>query len=291
MRTEQPNPQSRSIDQMPTLDMLRIINRQDQTVALAVEAALPQITTAVEAIAGRLQQSGRLIYVGAGTSGRLAVLDAAECPPTYGVPPDLVQAVMAGGTGALTGAMEGAEDDRAAARADLVARSITARDAVVGVTASGRTLYVLEAIAYARQVGAFTAGISCNVPAPLLEAVHAPIGVVVGEEVIAGSTRMKAGTAQKMILNMISTSVMIKLGKVYDNLMVDMQVTNQKLLRRAIQLIMRLTEVDETTAAALLARAENRVKTAVVMQRLNVSLEEARALLAESDGRLRDVIG
>jgi N-acetylmuramic acid 6-phosphate etherase len=291
MLTEQPNPRSKGIDRMATLEMLQVINREDQTVALAVERALPQIAQAVDIIAKQIASGGRLIYAGAGTSGRLAALDAAECVPTYSVPREMVQAMMAGGSAAFLDAVEGAEDNRAAARADLTARHLTSGDVVAGIAASGRTPYVLEAVALAREVGARTVGISCNVPAPLLDAVDIPIGVVVGEEVVAGSTRMKAGTAQKLILNMMSTAVMIKLGKVYDNLMVDVQLTNEKLVKRGLQLVMRLTGVDESQAAALLARSGNSVKTAVVMQRLGLEADEARTRLAESGGRLRDVIG
>jgi len=291
MITEQANPRSEQIDILPALEIVQIINREDQTVAKAVEAVLPQIAQAVEAITSRIEQGGRLIYVGAGTSGRLAVLDAVECVPTYSVPPDLVQAVMAGGDIALTHSVEGSEDDRAAARVDLAAIQLSGKDTLVGIAASGTTPYVLEAMAHAHELGAVTVGISCNAPAPLLDAADIAIGVVPGPEVIAGSTRMKAGTAQKLILNMLSTATMIRLGKVYGNLMVDVSVSNDKLLRRARGLVAKITGVDADRAAELLSQANNEVKTAVVMQRKQVDALTARQLLAQASGHLRRVIG
>jgi N-acetylmuramic acid 6-phosphate etherase len=289
--TEQANPNSAQIDTLPALEIVQIINREDQTVAKAVEAALPQIAKAVEAITNCIEQGGRLIYVGAGTSGRLAVLDAVECVPTYSVPPELVQGIMAGGETALIHSIEGAEDDRAAARRDLAAIALTGKDALVGVAASGTTPYVLEALAYAHELGAITVGISCNVPAPLLDASDIAIGVVPGPEVIAGSTRMKAGTAQKMVMNMLSTATMIRLGKVYGNLMVDVRVSNDKLLRRARGLVAKITDVNADRAAELLAQADNEVKTAVVIQRKQVDAAAARQLLPQANGHLRRVIG
>ncbi len=291
MQTEQANPRSEQIDTLSALEIVQIINREDQMVAKAVEAVLPQIAQAVEAITSRIEQGGRLIYIGAGTSGRLAVLDAAECVPTYSVPPDLVQAVMAGGERALIHSVEGAEDDRALARHDLAAIPLTNKDTLVGIAASGTTPYVLEAIAYAKELGATTVGISCNSPAPLLEAADIAIGVVPGPEVIAGSTRMKAGTAQKLVLNMLSTATMIRLGKVYGNLMVDVSVSNDKLLRRAKGLITKITGVDDGRAAELLNQANNEVKTAIVMQHKQVDATGARELLAQASGHLRRVIG
>ncbi|MBI1280823.1 MAG: N-acetylmuramic acid 6-phosphate etherase [Anaerolineaceae bacterium] len=291
MITEQPNPSSEQIDMLSPLEIVQIINREDQMVAKAVEAALPQIAQAVEAITSRIEQGGRLIYIGAGTSGRLAVLDAAECVPTYSVPPDLVQAIMAGGERALVHSVEGAEDDRALARRNLEALPLTSRDTLVGIAASGTTPYVLEAVTYARELGAVTVGIACNIPAPLLDAVDIPIGVVSGPEVIAGSTRMKAGTAQKLILNMLSTATMIRLGKVYGNLMVDVSVSNDKLLRRAQGLVAKITGVEADRAAELLNQARNEVKTAIVMERKQVDPAKARELLAQANGHLRRVIG
>ncbi len=291
MITEQANPRSEKIDTLSALEIVQIINREDQMVAKAVEAVLPQIAAAVEAITRRIEQGGRLIYIGAGTSGRLAVLDAAECVPTYSVPPDLVQAVMAGGERALIHSVEGAEDDRALARHDLAAIPLTSKDTLVGIAASGTTPYVLEAIACARELGAVTVGISCNVPAPLLDAADIAIGVVSGPEVIAGSTRMKAGTAQKLVLNMLSTATMIRLGKVYGNLMVDVSVSNDKLLRRARGLVAKITGVDDGRATQLLTQANNEVKTAIVMERKQVDATNARELLAQANGHLRRVIG
>jgi len=291
MITEQANPNSEKIDMLSALEIVQIINHEDQLVAKAVEAALPQIAQAVEAITNRIEQGGRLIYIGAGTSGRLAVLDAAECVPTYSVPPDLVQAVMAGGERALVHSVEGAEDDRALARRDLAAIHLTGKDTLVGIAASGTTPYVLEAIAYAKELGAITVGVSCNVPAPLLDTAEIAIGVVPGPEVIAGSTRMKAGTAQKLVLNMLSTATMIRLGKVYGNLMVDVSVSNDKLLRRARRLIQTITGVEADRAAELLSQAGNEVKTAIVMERKQVDAQTARELLAQASGHLRRVIG
>ena len=291
MITEQPNPRSEQIDTLPALEIVQIINREDQTVAKAVEAVLPQIAQAVEAITTCIENGGRLIYIGAGTSGRLAVLDASECVPTYSVPRELVQAVMAGGDYALVNSVEGAEDDRAGARRDLAAIHLSGKDTLVGIAASGTTPYVLEAMVYARELGAVTVGISCNVPAPLLDAADIAIGVVPGPEVIAGSTRMKAGTSQKLILNMLSTATMIRLGKVYGNLMVDVSVSNDKLLRRAQGLVAKITGVDADRAAQLLSQANNEVKTAVVMQRKQVDANAARELLAQASGHLRRVIG
>ena len=291
MQTEQPNPNTRQIDQLPTLDALRLINAEDATVAAAVEAALPDIAQAVDAIAERLRAGGRLIYVGAGTSGRLGVLDAVECVPTFGTPPELVQGLIAGGLPALTQAAEGAEDDRTAGHDELLALAVSAADAVVGIAASGRTPYVRGALDAAREVGALRIGIACNTPAPLLDAAEIAIAAIVGPEVIAGSTRLKAGTAQKLILNMISTATMIRLGKVYGNRMVDVKVTNQKLAARARRLVVEIAGIDEDEAARLLAQTGNRVKPAVVMALLGLSADAAQARLDTAQGVLGDVIG
>jgi N-acetylmuramic acid 6-phosphate etherase len=266
------------------------INEEDATVALAVRAALPAIAQAVDAITERLTQGGRLIYFGAGTSGRLGVLDAAECVPTFSVDPGMVQGIIAGGEKALVTSIEGAEDEPETGRADLLARGLWERDAVVGIAASGRTPYVLGAIEAANEIGAVTVGIACNVPSPLLEKVKISIGVPVGAEVIAGSTRLKAGTAQKMILNMISTATMIRLGKVYGNLMVDVKVTNSKLADRARRIVAQVAGIGEADAARLLEESNNEVKTAIVVHRRQVTPDEARRLLKEANGRLRAVI-
>ncbi|NWG16751.1 MAG: N-acetylmuramic acid 6-phosphate etherase [Chloroflexi bacterium] len=291
MLTEQPNPRSMNIDRLSALEIVQIMNAEDATVAAVVQAALPAIARAVEAAAERLRQGGRLIYVGAGTSGRLGVLDAVECVPTFSTEPDMVQALIAGGMAALTQAVEGAEDDPDAGRRDLLALNVTEYDIVVGIAASGRTPYVLGALAAANERGAVTVGIACNAPSPVLEAAQIAIPAPVGPEVIAGSTRLKAGTAQKMILNMLSTATMISLGKVYGNRMVDVKVTNQKLADRARRIVSEVVGVDADEAARLLALADNQVKTAIVVGLLNITPEEARARLAQAQGRLGMVIG
>lgn len=291
LKTELANPASANIDQMTTLDAVSLINREDAKVAAAVREALPQIAAAVDIIAAALAKGGRLIYLGAGTSGRLGVLDAVECVPTFSVAPDLLQGLIAGGADALTNSIEGAEDMLDGAREDLAARGLTSADVVCGIAASGRTPYVIGGLKYAKALGAKTIAIACNADSPIGAVAGISICVDVGPEVIAGSTRMKAGTAQKLVLNMLSTAAMIRLGKVYGNLMVDVKVSNQKLAKRARRLVMRLTGVDDDGARVLLARANNEVKSAVVMSRLAVDFAEARRLLAKADGRLRDVIG
>ena len=291
MLTEQPNPKTTEIDRLPTSDMLQVINQEDQQVALAVQQVLPAIADAVDLLAERLQVGGRLIYIGAGTSGRLGVLDAVECVPTFGTPPDLVRGYIAGGETALTQAVEGAEDDPVAAVNDLAAIDLTAVDTIVGIAASGRTPYVLGAVQFARKTGCKTIGIACNVPSPLLEAVDVAIGVVVGPEVVTGSTRMKAGSAQKMVLNMLSTATMVKLGKVYGNLMVDVQVTNAKLQQRATNLVRQLTGLNGQEAVHVLKQGGNNVKVAVVMHHRQVDADKARDLLNDANGVLRSVIG
>ncbi len=291
MLTEQRNPRTADIDRRSTLEILQLINDEDAGVAAGVRNALPAIGQAVDVIAERLHGGGRLIYVGAGTSGRLAMLDAAECAPTFGTPPELVRALIAGGERALTHSVEAAEDNRQAGRDDLLAINLSRQDAVVGIAASGRTPYVLGALEAANEIGAATIAVVCNVHAPMLDAAQIGIAALVGPEVIAGSTRMKAGTAQKLILNMLSTATMIRLGKVYGNLMVDVRATNQKLAGRARRIVGEVTGVSEERAAQLLDQAGNEVKTAIVIALLNVSPDEARALLASRQGMLRDVIG
>lgn len=288
--TEQANPNSRHIDKLSTLDMLALINQEDAQVALAVEKAIPQIARAVDSIAAALQNEGRLFYVGAGTSGRLGVLDAVECVPTFSTPPELVQGTVAGGRAALTQAVEGAEDNQTQAKRDLTAHNLTRRDVVCGIAASGRTPYVIAALEYAKSINAKTIAVSCSPAAPILDIAELGIGVDVGPEIIAGSTRMKAGTAQKMILNMLSAATMIKLGKVYGNLMVDLKVTNQKLADRAARLVMQLTDLDESAAKRLLSQANHEVKTAVVMHQRQVNAADARRLLQEANGFLGAVI-
>lgn len=291
MLTEQSNPNTQNLDQLSTFEILQAINDEDMTVAQSVQQALPQLVPAVDAIVARMEQGGRLIYVGAGTSGRLGIQDAVECMPTFGIPNGFVIGMIAGGVRALTQAVEGAEDDTQAGREDMLAIEVSPLDIVVGIAASGTTPYVLGAVHTARAIGAATMGIACNTPSPLLEAVAYPIAIPVGPEVIAGSTRMKAGTAQKMILNMLSTTTMVKLGKVYGNLMVDVQVTNAKLARRAQALVKQIAGVDDTTAADLLLKANKSVKVAVVMHKRGVDADEAHALLSNAKGWLRGVIG
>lgn len=290
MLTEQRNPRSTHIDQLSAFHIVQLMNAEDGSVAAAVREALPAIAEAVETIAARLRKGGRLIYIGAGTSGRLAVLDAAECVPTFNTDPSLVQGIIAGGLKALTQAAEGAEDDAAAGRRDLLAVGLTEQDAVVGIAASGRTPYVIAALEAANERGAATIGVSCNAPAPVLDVAQIKIAALVGPEVIAGSTRLKAGTAQKMILNMLSTATMILLGKVYGNLMVDVRVTNLKLAERARRIVAEVTGVDMDEAARLLEQTNNEAKTAIVVGLLGVSPDEARTHLNAVQGRLRAVI-
>jgi N-acetylmuramic acid 6-phosphate etherase len=290
MQTEGRNPRSKDIDRRSTLEILEIINAEDATVPGAVASVLPEIARAVDAVVASIRAGGRLIYAGAGTSGRLAVLDAVECVPTYNTPPEQVVALVAGGQAALTESVEGAEDDIDAGRADLRALNPTRNDTVIGVAASGRTPYVIGVLETALAAGATTGAVSCNVPAPILGLAKIRIGVPVGAEVVTGSTRMKAGTAQKLVLNMLSTAAMIRLGKVYENLMVDVRVSNIKLAARARRIIMEVTGVDDERAADLLAQANNEVKTAIVIALLGVTPENARVLIENQQGVLRRVI-
>ncbi|MAS37373.1 MAG: N-acetylmuramic acid 6-phosphate etherase [Anaerolineaceae bacterium] len=291
MLTEQRNPKSMGIDQSPTLEILQIINEEDATIAGAIRQVLPAIAEAVDMISERMRNGGRLFYTGAGTSGRLGILDAVECVPTFSVSPELVQGIIAGGEGAVVHSIEGAEDSPEGGRDDLIARSLTAQDAVVGIAASGRTPYVVGALNYARQIGAGTVGISCNAPAPVLDTADIAIAALVGPEILTGSTRLKSGTAQKLILNMISTTTMIKLGKVYNNLMVDVKVSNAKLADRARRIVSEVTGLSTDEAAALLNQTHNEVKPAIVMAVLGVSVEEARTRLDAAQGMLGAVIG
>ncbi len=291
MLTEGRNPRSTNIDSVSTFELLTIMNDEDTTVAQVVRNALPNIVLAVDMIVERIKAGGRLIYIGAGTSGRLGVLDAVECVPTFGTSPELVVGIIAGGETALTNAVEGAEDRVDNGKRELQAVALSERDVVVGIAASGRTPYVLGAVKYANEVGAGTIGIACNAPSPLLEESRIKIGLPVGPEVITGSTRLKAGTAQKMALNMLSTAAMVKLGKVYHNLMVDLRVTNAKLEDRARRIVSEIAGVDHEEAGRLLQLSKNDVKAAVVMSKRNVSLEEAEHLLEGSKGNLRRVIG
>jgi N-acetylmuramic acid 6-phosphate etherase len=288
--TEQPHPDSERLDALPAADLLRVINAADAQVPAAVAREIPSIARAVEAIAAALERGGRLFYIGAGTSGRLGVLDAAECPPTFGVPPELVQGVIAGGQRALTRAVEGAEDDLEAGARDLLAAGFGAPDALVGISASGRTPYVLGAVAQARQLGAVTCGISCTPGSELSAAVEYSIQALAGPEILTGSTRMRAGTATKLVLNMISTAVMVKLGHVYGNLMVNLQPGSEKLRHRARRIVARAAGVDPRRAAELLDQAGGHVRTAIIMEVRGVSRQEAERRLAQSGGRIREAL-
>ncbi len=289
--TEQRNPASERIDTLPTLEMLRVMNEEDRKVALAVEAALPQIAAALDRTVERLERGGRLFYTGAGTSGRLGVLDASECPPTYNVSPELVQGLMAGGDGALRKAVEGAEDSWDLGASELRAQGFTGEDVLCGIAASGRTPYVLGAIAEAKRLGALTLGVVCTAGGPISMAVDCPIEILCGPEVVTGSTRMKAGTATKLVLNMLSTGAMIRLGYVYGNLMVNLQPTNAKLVDRALRIIEAAAGVDRDEAENLLNAAGKVVRTAIVMGRLKVSREEAEARLAKAANRISQALG
>ncbi|MCA8944191.1 MAG: N-acetylmuramic acid 6-phosphate etherase [Planctomycetes bacterium] len=288
--TERALGESAHLDRMTASEIVDLMIREDRRVVDAVHAARVAIARAVELVADRLECGGRLFYVGAGTSGRLGVLDASECPPTFGTAPDLVVGIIAGGDAALRVAIEGAEDDRDAGRADLRAAGFGAEDAVVGVTASGTAPYVLGAIEFARVVGGLTIGLCCNAGASLSAGVELPIEVVVGPEVLSGSTRLKAGTATKLVLNMLSTGVMVRLGKCFGNAMVDLQASNAKLRRRAERIVRDATGLDAVAAAELLAACDGEVKTSIVAARSGVGADEARGRLRASNGRVRGAI-
>ncbi len=288
--TEQVNPQSRDIDERPTIEVLRIINDEDQKVVPAVASVIPRIAQAVDRIVEAMEQGGRLFYMGAGTSGRLGVIDAAECPPTFHVSPQLVQGIIAGGNAAMVRSTEATEDDPETGKRDLDARGFAARDALVGIAASGRTPYVLGAAAAARAMGALTIGVSCTPDSQLSRVVEIAITPLTGPEVIAGSTRMKAGTATKLVLNMISTAVMIRLGHVYGNLMVNVEPRNSKLEDRAKRIIAESGEVSYEQAGELLREAGSNVKVAIVMAKLDTDRATAEAKLAAADGRISRVL-
>lgn len=288
--TEGINENSRKIDQLSTYEVLETINDEDQKVAAVIRENLGSIEAAVEAIFKKVKNGGRLIYIGAGTSGRLGVLDASECPPTYGVSKELVQGIIAGGVEALQNAIEGAEDVEEGALEDLKAIGFSEKDALVGLAASGRTPYVRSAIIYANELGAVTVSVSCVKNAVISEVAQYPIEAVVGPEVITGSTRMKAGTAQKLILNMISTTIMVKLGKVYGNLMVDVRATNEKLKVRAKRIIEMTTDLRGEEAVALFMESGESVKVAILMNKTGLGREEAEVLLDHYDGKIRKAI-
>ena len=291
LTTEQRNARTRGIDLRPAREVVRLLNREDAGVARAVARATPQIARAVEAIAAALSRGGRLIYVGAGTSGRLAALDAAECPPTFGVPRGMVVALIAGGRRALTDAVEGAEDDAAAGARDLRRVRCSKRDVVVGITASGRTPYVLGALAYARRVGTRTIAVMCNRGTPVGRAAEIAIVAETGAEAIAGSTRLKAGTAQKLILNMLSTAAMIRMGRVYDNWMAGVAQTNGKLRARALGILREASGASEADARRAMARAGGDLRVALVMLKRGLTKREAEFALAAAGGNLRAAVG
>ncbi|MDX7864248.1 N-acetylmuramic acid 6-phosphate etherase [Aeromonas caviae] len=284
MITETRNPASVEIDQLSALEMLRVINQEDQQVALAVGQLLPEIARAVDAIAEAFGKGGRLVYIGAGTSGRLGILDASECPPTYGVSAEQVIGLIAGGHKAILQAVENAEDDAELGARDLKNIQFCANDVLVGIAASGRTPYVLGAMAHASAVGATVCCISCNPGSPLARAADISMVAVVGPEIVTGSSRMKAGTAQKLILNMLSTGAMIRTGKVYGNLMVDVEATNAKLVERQKRIVMEATDCERAVAERALAQADNHCKTAIVMILAGLTADEARTRLQSSNG-------
>ncbi|MFU2076539.1 N-acetylmuramic acid 6-phosphate etherase [Gallibacterium anatis] len=288
--SEQRNSSSLNLDQLSALEIVQLMNQEDQKVALAVNDQLAQIAQAVEVIVSAFQQGGRLIYQGAGTSGRLGVLDASECPPTFGVPFGQVIGLIAGGDRAIRKAVENAEDNREAGKADLMQIQLSDKDVVVGLAVSGRTPYVLGGLAYAKSLGAKTVAISCNAHSEMAEIADIAITPIVGAEVLTGSSRLKAGTAQKMVLNMLSTASMVLMGKCYQNLMVDVQATNEKLRHRAVNIVMQATECDCDTAKHYLSLADNQAKLAIMMILGNLDKAQASALLTQSQGRLGQAV-
>ncbi len=287
LSTEQRNPATADLDRLTSLEFVRLVNREDARVASAVAAAAPAIARAIERIVAGLEAGGRLIYVGAGTSGRLGVLDAAECPPTFGTDPRQVVGLIAGGSAALTKAVEGAEDSAEQGATDLRAIAVSAADTVVGITASGTTPYVIGALEHANAAGAGTVGLSCNPDSPVASMAGIGISIVTGPEVLAGSTRMKAGTATKMVLNMLTTGAMVRLGKTFGDLMVDLQAGNRKLKARSLSIVRDATGLPTAKAETLLDTAGGDVKAAIVCGRLGVDADEARRLLQTAGGRVR----
>jgi N-acetylmuramic acid 6-phosphate etherase len=286
-RTEQVNPRTRGLDRKSSIEILRVMNREDASVAAAVRRELPHIARAVDAIVKTFEAGGRLIYVGAGTSGRLAVLDASECPPTFGTPPGMVKALIAGGSRALQHAVEGAEDSATNGAKDLRRARVMRKDIVVGIAASGGTPYVLGALKVARRVGAVTVGVTSNPKSELARTADIAIAPNTGPEAVAGSTRLKAGTAQKMVLNMLSTAAMVRMGRVYDNWMVSVALTNKKLQQRGERILQEIAGVDASAAAHALRRAGHNLPTALVMLKAGVSQDVARKRLAATNGNVR----
>ncbi|ENM3767400.1 N-acetylmuramic acid 6-phosphate etherase [Vibrio cholerae] len=281
------NPDTMDIDLLSSQEIVERLNQQDKQVPLAVEAVLPQIAQAVDKITAAFKQGGRLIYLGAGTSGRLGVLDASECPPTFGVSDQMVIGLIAGGKEAMFTAQEGSEDNATLGAHDLQQIDFSSKDVLVGIAASGRTPYVIGALEYANDLGATTIALSCNPDSPIAEIAQIAISPVVGPEALTGSTRLKSGTAQKLVLNMLTTASMIRLGKSYQNLMVDVRATNRKLIARAVRIVMQATDCQREEAEALLKESHNNAKLAILMHLTGMNYEQATAKLSQSDGFLR----
>lgn len=290
LTTEGKNESTRDLDRLSVRGIVQMMNDEDKKVPYAVERVLDQVSDAVEVIVAALEKGGRLFYFGAGTSGRLGILDASECPPTFGTPPELVQGVIAGGPSAMIRAVEGAEDSFELGQKDVRDYGVTKQDVVVGIAASGRTPYVLGVLKEAQMMGAKSIAVSCNSPSFINNGVDVAINVVVGPEVLTGSTRLKAGSAQKLVLNMLTTATMIKMGKVYGNLMVNVQATNQKLKERVKRIVMEVTGVSYPEAEKLAELAEGNAKTAILMKLTGTSKEEAIRLLNQTNGRIREAI-
>ena len=285
--TEQRNPNSMHVDSLSALEIVQLMNEEDKQVPLAIEKCLPQIAQAVECIVSAFQQGGRLVYIGAGTSGRLGVLDASECPPTFGVSPEMVKGIIAGGERALRHPIEGAEDSKAQAVVDLQTIEFSSKDVLVGIAASGRTPYVIGALEYAKSLGSVTVSIASNPNSAMANIVDIAIDTVVGPEVLTGSSRLKSGTAQKLVLNMLTTASMILMGKCYQNLMVDVQASNEKLKARAIRIVMQATDCDKALAEETLKQAEQNVKLAIMMILSGLDRAQAEALLEKHQGKLQ----
>ena len=285
--TEQRNPNSMHVDSLSALEIVQLMNEEDKQVPLAIEKCLPQIAQAVECIVAAFQQGGRLVYIGAGTSGRLGVLDASECPPTFGVSPEMVKGIIAGGEHALRHPIEGAEDSKAQAVVDLQTIHFSSKDVLVGIAASGRTPYVIGALEYAKSLGSATVSIASNPNSAMANIVDIAIDTVVGPEVLTGSSRLKSGTAQKLVLNMLTTASMILMGKCYQNLMVDVQASNEKLKARAIRIVMQATDCDKALAEETLKQADQNAKLAIMMILSGLDRAQAEALLEKHHGKLQ----
>ena len=285
--TEQRNPNSMHVDSLSALEIVQLMNKEDKQVPLAIEKCLPQIAQAVECIVAAFQQGGRLVYIGAGTSGRLGVLDASECPPTFGVSPEMVKGIIAGGERALRHPIEGAEDSKAQAVVDLQTIHFSSKDVLVGIAASGRTPYVIGALEYAKSLASVTVSIASNPNSAMANIVDIAIDTVVGPEVLTGSSRLKSGTAQKLVLNMLTTASMILMGKCYQNLMVDVQASNEKLKARAIHIVMQATDCDKALAEETLKQADQNAKLAIMMILSGLDRAQAEALLEKHQGKLQ----